>query len=362
METPAAFHVTTGGGLLIMKKERIYYFDTFRFLGIMFVFTTHYIHEFSPESAMYFFVRPYSFLLGGLTGKFGLAALLVILGYFSYLKGEKSERNLLLLYIQRYLYFVIAAAFLYAAAIAVKYIDMHEEGKNVFLVFLDQCLGLKDTYYPLFWCLIPMLLSTVVCYFLGRAKARWDMILVILLVFHFCGAVWIVLSLFGTFLVRIERYTKLDGFLKKWWVQCILVLVPFALTHQGPTESTLIYYLDGFFWFCFILATMKGTALKKIFNAKPWRLVNRCYFGIFLLHVLIYDTLGRMLLNKTLLKIPFGPRFILVYVIVVTVTILLSFPTDFCINSVSRWLTRLTNSLDDRIKACLAGRGKADGN
>ena len=345
-----------------MEKQRLYYFDTLRFLAIMIVFSTHYINEFDPGLFSYYFTYPYTIVLGGLTGKFGLSCLLVVLGYFAYRKGERSDKDLFLLTIQRYLYFVVSAVILYIAAIAVKYIDMHEEGKNVVLVFLRESFFLHDTYYPLFWCLMPMLVGTAVCYMLGRAKANWEIILLTMLIFHFSGGKWTVICILGTFLCRIEKYTKLDGFLKKWWVQLILVLVPFALTHQGPNESTLIYYIGGFFWFCFILATMKGNVLKKILNAKPWRLVNRSYYGIFLLHVLVYDTLGRMLLEKTLLKIPFAPRFVLVFLIITVFLILVSHPLNFCINWASGQLNRLTERLYDRIRRFYAERSTTNGN
>ena len=326
------------------RKERIYYFDTFRFLAAMLVFTTHYIGAFCPGYFGYFYTFPYSIFLGGLSGKLGFSSLCIILGLFAYRKGEKSKENLLLMFLQRYLYFLVSAVCFYIPALLLHFIDMHVEGRSVISVFLEQSFKLKYDFYHLFWCLMPMLLGSGICYLLGRVKAGYIEVILMLLIFMILKQEWVAVSIAGAVLYLVSRDQALDAFLKKPWVQLILVFVPFALTHQGPNESFLTDYLGALFAFCFILVTMKNRRLCAFFNAGPWRLVNRTYFGIYILHVLVYSTLGMKLFNETFVNVAFAPRSLLVYAILVVLLILLARPVDFCINSISKGLNILTGN------------------
>ena len=326
-------------------KERIYYFDTFRFLAAMLVFTTHYIGAFCPGYFGYFYTFPYSIFLDGLSGKLGFSTLCIILGLFAYRKGEKSRENLLLMFLQRYLYFLVTAMFFYISAMLLHQLDMHVEGKKVISVFLEQSFGLKYDFYHLFWCLMPMLLGTGVCYLLGRIKAGYIEVILMLLIFMILKQEWIAVSIAGAALFLVSRDEALDGYLNKWWLQLILIFVPFALIHQGPNESFKTDYLGALFAFCFILVTMKNRYLRAFFNAKPWRLVNRTYFGIYIVHVLLYNTLGMKLFHGTFANMAIAPRSLLVYAILAVVLILLAWPVDFCINGISKGLNRLTSTV-----------------
>ena len=149
-------------------KQRIAYFDTYRFLAAMMIFLSHYIYYFSRASFRYFHTMPYSLVLEGIRGSLGVMILCVILGYFAYKKGEKSKDSLIVLSVKRYLYFVVMAVAYYLIAFTIGGRHLKGGFLHTVKVLGKASILLTDDYNGLFWTLIPMLIGSMICYVLGR--------------------------------------------------------------------------------------------------------------------------------------------------------------------------------------------------
>lgn len=89
---------------LTKKEGRIGYIDTMKLFAIFIVFVTHFINRFDDSYFELWHQGPTSWILNGVTGKFGVAVFSVALGYFAF---RSREQNISRYVIKRYIYFVI---------------------------------------------------------------------------------------------------------------------------------------------------------------------------------------------------------------------------------------------------------------
>ena len=93
-----------------MKNKRCSDLDSIKFLAIFLIYTTHFIADYKPELLDFWNNYPTKLVLGGITGKFGVALFGVLLGYFAYIGNKK--KTLLVYSIKRYGYFVFVGMFI----------------------------------------------------------------------------------------------------------------------------------------------------------------------------------------------------------------------------------------------------------
>ena len=321
------------------SKNRIGYFDTLRFFAAGIIFATHYIAAFSPDSFHYFHILPFSIILDGISGKLGVAMLCVILGYFAYRKGACSSKPLVLMIADRYLFFVLTELAFFLLGAVVRYGTLKPDGWWLLRTALKESFSLGSRYYAVLWSLRPMLFGSVIAYILGRLKAPLWMCAAAAVIPACFDRVWLASCILGAVLYRLGNAERLEGILGKKSVRAVIFLSTFLLIRQGGRESSVIYLLDALFSAALCLVIMKSPWLQKKLEPRRWKSVARTYFGIYLLHPMILETLGFRLLNSWL-GIVFPVRFLLVFLLLSAIIILLAIPLTAAVNAAAKFLSR----------------------
>ena len=322
------------------QTKRVLCFDTLRFLAAMLIFATHYIADFSPDSFRFFRVFPWSVFLAGLSGKLGVSMLCVLLGYFGYRKAQKRAEFLPILILERYLYFVLMELVFFAMAFLIGYPPVKAAGLSLFGIF-RQSFSLGWDFYAVFWSLLPMFIGSAIVYVLGFYKAPWWMCLVATALCIAFRQEWVASCTAGAFLYCLASGVRCDGILRKWPVQLILFFVPLFL-FRSHTEESFIVYLEGtVVCMSLVLITIKNEIVQAVFNCRIWKVAARTYAGIFLMHLMLLQTLGGYLMNQKWLFIPFAPRFFLVFLILTAILIALSIPVEHLMDRIMKALRTL---------------------
>lgn len=334
-------------------KERVAYFDTYRFLAAMLIFATHYISKFSRVTFRYWSIFPYSIVLHGINGKLGVSMLCVILGYFAYRKGEKSKESLIALSLKRYTYFVVMAGLYYIIASFVKNYSVSDSFFGSVAFFAKEALLLNDKYNGLFWTLIPMLIGSVVCYILGRSQTKTGGVLLMGAAFLLADEVWVFNCIIGC-LIAVWQYNDLvKKIMSHWWTRLIAFILAFCAI-KAP-ESFRTYMLQGFFCVVVVIITMNSDKLAKFMGAPIWTKVNRSYFSLYIFHSLLYHNLGAKLIRMDG-AMPFKARFVLVFLLITLIVIVLSKPLDSIVGFISKRIYRIIDKVDKKVTDFFSSR------
>lgn len=329
-------------------KERIHYFDTFRFLAAMMIFMTHYINHFSPDSFEYFHVMPYSIVLRAVAGKLGVAILCVIMGYFAYKKGAKSNQSLVSLTAKRYIYFVVMCVVYYIIAGAVRFLEIDGSFPHIIKELFWASIKLTDTYNTLFWTMVPMLMGSVLCYILGRARGKTESVLLFLGVLYLIEQPWLFASVMGCLLAVWQEEELVKKVMSRPWVQIPIFLISFCSIRGS--ESYHRYILYAVFGVVIVLIAMFSEPAARFLNAKFWCRINKSYFSIYIFHCMLYNTVGEFLLNCAQMQvIPFKIRFILVFLILTAIIVLLSYPLEMAVNWICKYGYKVVDLLDEKV-------------
>lgn len=336
----------------IFMKKRITYFDTYRFIAAMMIFLSHYIMSFSRPTFRYFHQLPYSIILEGIRGSLGVAILCVILGYFAYKKGESSTEPLVTLSLKRYVYFVVMAVVYYAIALATGWLRVGGGAFNTVKVLLKEALLLSDTYNGLFWTLVPMLIGSMLCYILGRARMQTGGIIVMCCAILLTKDTTVFNCILGCFVAVWQDDRLVKKLMKPWYVQLAAIVVTYALIRVDH-ESLHLYVLQGVFTVALLVVTMNNDRLARIMGAKAWTAVNRSYFSLFIFHSLLYHNLGAQLMYMEG-SMPFKLRFVLVFLLITLIIIVLSKPLDKLVGFITKHINKLIDKAGNRVSARLA--------
>lgn len=327
-------------------KTRVKYFDTIRYLAAVWVFTVHFIAFVDSGLFVYLNRMPVGLIMYGISGKLCVAVFCVILGYFAYRKGRSAREGTLSYAAKRYLYFVIAGLVInviYALLGRAGVIDRDIGGGQVLL----SAVFLRDDILGRFWCMRPFLIGSVFCYVAGRRGFRPAEAALEIAVFILIGQPWVAICLYGVVLAMLMEQEAVGRALDRKWVQAVLVIIMFALIHRG--ESTLTYLLDGAFAVGLVLITEHNRLLRSALESRWLTAVNRSYMGVYLVHELVYITVGDRIIHG-LLRIPFGPRFLLAYAVCLVLVAALAIPLDALISRCNGYVSRLVDTVGNRLR------------
>lgn len=326
-------------------KNRVEYFDTIRFLAALWVFTTHFIAYVDPGLFAYLHKAPLGIFFYGISGKSGVAAFCVILGYFSCVKGGKNGSTLLYI-IKRYLYFVCAGLVINLIYLAAARADLIDRTISIFQAIRAGFL-ISDDILVRFWCMRPFLIGSVFCFINGKCRLGPTEIAAEAAVFILIGQTWAAICLFGSLMAWILQNEKMKGLLEKKRVQAILLAAVFILVKRP--ESRLTYLIDGACTVAFILVTAHNRLLEKALGNRFFARINKNYMGIYLVNELVYLTAGGYIIHN-MQAVPFGPRFLLAYVLSLALTILLAYPLDAVVNCCSNLAARPVDAAWEKVE------------
>lgn len=269
------------------NKARIKYLDTLKLLAIFIVFATHFINRFNEDYFELWHKAPSSWVLNGVTGKFGVAIFAVILGYFAY---RSKEPNVTKYVIKRYIYFFLCALFInsvYTAFGNAGVFDDTHTAKEVIVTSVTLGAGIFRT----FWCIRPFFISSIISKLNGMAKAGPVTVLVeMLIMFQIMDDVWVPICLLGNLVAIAMSNEKFMSVFGHVWVRWPVYLAVFILIKRP--ESWQTYAVDGLCASLMILALSESRYIRKVLDWEPLAAQGKNTMAMYLVHVVVYRLVG----------------------------------------------------------------------
>ena len=313
-------------------KTRTRYFDTIKLLAIFVVFLTHFVASFNEDYFSYWKEPPTSYLLWGVSGKFGVVVFSVILGYFAYRSSEKSIAKYTL---KRYVYFVLCGLFInsvYAVCARTGYI----EGNISFTHLIRTSLMLGSDIYPTFWCIQPFMLASFISKVNGKALAdkKWGILVIAAEIAALIktGHLWAGICLMGNLVYILENDRIVLRLISHRIVRIAIYLIFFFAIKRSSSDLT--YIIDGIVCSMVLIALKKSTVLTKLLNNKAMASAGRNTMAIYLIHNIIYEAIGGAMISEP----HFVSTFLAALVISWMVIVLVSYPVTKLLDSANRFL------------------------
>lgn len=274
-----------------MRKKRIGWIDSVRFLAIFWVMTTHYISVYHGQWLGYWSEGITSYFLQGLTGKFAVAVFCLFMGYFAAVKlsGEYSLPGYVA---DRYIQFSQGVLFMNAGlALGIRTLyhfglvnlgfrpDVH----SVRGVLHDSFLFSSEIILP-FWCIQVFFVSSVLLALVYKIKKSLGIRVLLLLLLMAAGYIWVGLCILGSILYDVREHgEKIEGIVGKRWVQALLLIGGFIIIQRPESNFTFLCY--GITGFLFLLVIFHNRTLQEILDRKPLRFLGGISFEFYLVHI-----------------------------------------------------------------------------
>ena len=330
-------------------KRRLQYFDTIRFAATMWIFIVHFIADFRPSLFRFWTDFPTALILGGITGKFAVAILAVLLGYFAYLKGtQKKELHLMIA--SRYISF-LAMGIVINVIIVLCEKSYHLDFSALKEILLTS-IHISSKIYPTFWCMQSFFWGSAMSYINGKYGVSLLSISIQALMLIVTHNIWIAICLFGNILYRITEDSiaspNFQKFAIKPLIQVFMILI--ALFIIKRSESDLTYVLDGISSLLIMTVISYNQKIQKPLCNDALSYLGKYSMGIFLLHPTIYSNVGQFVYSRFSDS---KTTFLLAFSASVVITIPLSIIIVGLINRFSNILTKvyicITEKLDSRL-------------
>ena len=313
-------------------KSRKLYFDTIKLFAIFVVFTTHFVATFNEDYFRFWTDLPTAFFLKGVSGKFGVAVFSVILGYFAF---RSSEKNIAKYTIKRYVYFVLCGLFI-NAVYALYAVAWHDDPVTLYRLIRTSVL-LGSSIYPTFWCIRPFMAGSFVSRLnrLVHDRMKKDSLTVALViaeaaVFIYLKQIWIAICIMGNAVPVLEDNETVRKIISSRAVRIIIYLAAFCAIKRSGSDIT--YLIDGFSSAFVLLALSRSTQITRILNNRALASAGRNTMAIYLIHNLLYETIGGYIVSDS----AFVPTFLAAFVISWVVIVLLSYPVTSLLNGANR--------------------------
>lgn len=322
-------------------KTRKLYFDTIKLFAIFVVFTTHFVATFNEDYFRFWTDLPTAFFLKGVSGKFGVAVFSVILGYFAF---RSSEKNIAKYTIKRYVYFVLCGLFinavyaLYAAA-------RHDDPITLYRVIRTSLL-LGSSIYPTFWCIRPFMAGSFVSRInrfvhekTGKDAVTLAVITAEIAALIYLKEIWIAICIMGNAVPVLEDNEKVQQLLSSRPVRIIIYIAAFCAIKRSGSDLT--YLIDGVSAAFVLLALSRSTRLTQVLNNRHLASAGRNTMAIYLIHNLLYETIGGIIVSDS----AFVATFLAAFIISWAVIVLLSYPVTALLNEANRFCGRVTDKI-----------------
>ncbi len=331
---------------------RLRHYDSLKFLAVLIVFTTHFIFYYNTGLARLWSDYPYCLIFKGITGKFAVALLGIIMCRFAYCSGAERRYGISEYIIRRYFYFV-----LYGLVINAFYLVFLPTDVKL-LAFgiphlLRTSLALSADIFSTFWCIRPFFLASVMAYIIGFLKKgdKWiEFILII--TFLICGHIWVAVCLMGTLVPFIEE--NRDKWCRKW-SKYLLIILFFLSVYRN--ENDFGFFMWGISSIILLMLTESSGALKKALDQSFIHDFGKYTMAVFIIHIPVYQLAGGWLLG-VMNTIPYKISITLCYIVCLILTILISIPLTYILDLIYKKITRLCHDHMRKTDSCIKRKGE----
>lgn len=327
----------------MIKEKRKNYIDGLKCLAIFIIFEAHFAAYFESDSIRFWSEPTMSFLMRGMTAKFGVAILAVCLGYFAY---ESREKNASVYIARRYFYFFISGLFINTVIAVLSYchIILFDNGLPALSLFITVKAVLKESLtlgyriFPTYWCIFDFCVGSVIAYLNGRGEVETVGILVQMLLFWLSGRIWVTICLIGCLCSRFLKNKICVRILSIRLVRVVLFLLPIVLTMEAGGDIPKFW--DGIRTMMIVLALEASPFMQKVLSVRPLASTGKNVLGIFLIHMPVLIIFGGWMF-----RITSGLRYLYAFLISLTVswciTVALTYPVVWLLNKAVYQFTRL---------------------
>ena len=301
------------------------------------VCVTHFVAIFNPYFFYLWNTYPTKFVLEGVTGKLGVCILGVVMCYFAY---KSRETNPIRYFLKRYFYFVVSGGVINAAYVLFG-ISNYSMGRT----FIET-MSLGSEIFPTFWCMRAFLLASFIAYLNGKFCFDNIYFLLIELVVLWCvGWYWTFICLLGCFVPILQNKEIISGLFGKPIVQLISLMTLFLLIKRDECVST--YVIDGISAVILLIVIENSRWLKFFLcRLKFSAMCGKYTMSIYLIHCLVFYTLGKWLFSIGSFESSYGNDFLFVMVLcmmtILPIAFVLQKLLDVCNLFVSRILVYLS--------------------
>lgn len=319
------------------NKTRIRYLDTLKLLAIFIVFVTHFINRFNDSYVSLWHDAPTSWVLNGVTGKFGVAIFAVILGYFAY---KSKEPNVTKYVIKRYIYFFLCGLFINSIYTAFGNAGIFDDPHTVKEVIIES-LTLGAGIFRTFWCIKPFFIASILSKLNGKAGAGPLTVAVeMLIMFRLSGDVWISICLMGNLVAIAMSNEKFMSIFSHVWVRWPVYLAVFFLVKRP--ESWQTYVIDGICASLSILAFSESKRVRKVLDWEPLAAQGKNTMAMYLVHVVVYRLAG---MAAGLDSDSSAALFVIVMIVSWALIVALSFPLTKLLDALTKLCMRPVESV-----------------
>lgn len=313
--------------------KRITYYDTLKFWAIFVIALTHFVGEFHEMYEMYYTKMPYSLVIGGITGKLGVAILGVIMCALAY---KSSNKNALNYFFSRYIYFVITGSIINVVYILTNLYNDELTAR----IFLTTCFSLGDRIFPTFWCMRAFLVACLVAFIDGKYNLSEKSILIEIVLFTLAGFDWVSICLIGALVARLYSNKWINNFFSKKSTKVLVLLFIFIIIKRK--ESIFAFYIDGICVGLLLLVIYNSSVLKNLLGkCKVSSMLGKYTMTIFLVHNGVYMLLGeKLFLVDFINSLKYVYGFMIVFVICFCVTLIISIPMQTLLDKIMVYVKR----------------------
>ena len=327
----------------MIKEKRKPYIDGLKCLAIFIIFLTHFVAYFESDYIRFWSEPPMSFLMKGMTGKYGVAILAVCLGYFAY---ESREENASVYMARRYFYFFISGLFINTviAALSYAHIILFDNGLPARSLIVTSKAVLKESLilgyriYPTYWCMFDFCVGSVFAYLNGRDKVKTLGILVQMLLFWLSGRIWVTICLIGCLCRRFLKNRTCVKILSIKPIRFVLLLLSIVLAIEEGGDAPNLW--NGIRAMMIVLVLEESPLLQKVLSSRPFALTGKNVLGVFLIHMPVLIIFGGWLFKITS-GMRYLPAFVISLMVSWCITAALTYPISWLLNAVLDQFTKL---------------------
>lgn len=208
-----------------------------------------------------------------------------------------------------------------------------------------ETMSLGSEIFPTFWCMRAFLLASSIAYLNGMfCYDNIYFLFIELAVLWFVGWYWTFICLLGCFVPILLNKDIITGLFGRPIVQLICLMTLFLLIKRDECIST--YIIDGISAVILLIVIDNSRWLKFILCRLKFSAMGKYTMSIYLVHNLIYFTLGKWLFSIGSFESSYGNDFFFVMVVcmmtILPIAFVLQYFLDVCNLFVSRILVYLS--------------------
>lgn len=318
------------------QKERVRYYDSIKLLAAFLVYTTHFFTSYDDRFFYPWNNLPFSIILNGMTGKFGVDVFAIILGIFAYKAGVNKKNVSVFSYaLQRYFYFVICG---FSVNTVLKLIEIKQTGTvslSGIRELITVSLMIKADIFPTFWVMRAFLIGSVLAFMVGHYGFDTKTKIAIILICFVSGNLWVSVCVMGTLMPEVmDNREKWNS----WWKKLVLFII--ALIIIKLFQSELKYFVDGIAAFILVMITEETKSVQKVLNNRLMSYFGKNAMAIFIIHPVMYSHIAPRLFGLFEGRISYTMGFMLNWLICFFIIMMVAIPVNKILDGSMRLINK----------------------